>query len=301
VKVWADYQPWLDQPFEVSIETFSKCNATCTFCPYTQLDRIGTKMPDELIDRLFGEMAEWKNGFGLSLFKVNEPLLDKRVLPLIERANREIPQAHPRLFSNGSTLTDVNVERIAGLKKLTHLWVSLNEYREEEYEKLMGISWKRTTENLDRLHERDFPHPVVLSCVGNPAPEFKAYCEKRWPKFQVFALKKDAWIDFTDPQIKEVPDSPCSRWWELNITATGSVAHCCMDSGDPRWAIGDVNKQTMLEVYNSPFWRERREKFLSRKELDNRSPCNRCTYAWALAVPLFGYLISALTTVSHLC
>jgi MoaA/NifB/PqqE/SkfB family radical SAM enzyme len=224
VKVWADYQPWLDQPFEVSIETFSKCNATCTFCPYTQLERIGTKMPDELIDRLFGEMAEWKNGFGLSLFKVNEPLLDKRVLPLIERANREIPQAHPRLFSNGSTLTDVNVERIAGLKKLTHLWVSLNEYREEEYEKLMGISWKRTTENLDRLHERDFPHPVVLSCVGNPAPEFKAYCEKRWPKCERSSIR-------TTPA-RCVSTGKRARSRSASVTARRRSSSTCSSSRD---------------------------------------------------------------------
>ena len=166
---------------------------------------------------------------------------------------------------------------VAGLSNVIHLWVSLNTHRPVEYEQIMGLDFEHTARNLDRLHKRDFPHNVVVSRVG-PDDDFIEYVQWRWPKFQPAVIKRDAWIDYTHAGTDEVPNTPCGRWWELNITATGSVAHCCMDSGDPRWAIGDVNKQTMLEVYNSPFWRERREKFLSRKELDNRSPCNRCTY-----------------------
>ena len=49
---------YLDWPKEVSIETFAKCNAACTFCPYTTLDRIGTKMPDELIERIIDELKD---------------------------------------------------------------------------------------------------------------------------------------------------------------------------------------------------------------------------------------------------
>ena len=39
--------------------------------------------------------------------------------------------------------------------------------------------------------------------------------------------------------------------------------------------IGDLNKQTLLEVYNAPLYRERREKQLSRKLVD---VCKTCTY-----------------------
>jgi radical SAM protein with 4Fe4S-binding SPASM domain len=265
---------YLDQPKEVNLETFSKCNAACTFCPYTQLERIGTKMSDELIDRLVGEMEKFRLPFWFSPFKVNEPLLDKRVLPLLERVNRRIPKCRIRLFSNGSTLTDANLDRIAGLKRLEHLWVSLNDYREAEYEKLMGLSWKRTTENLDRLHARDFPHTVMLSCVGFPNEDFRRYCFDRWPKFKSMAIKQDAWIDFIEAQEKVVPDKPCWRWFELNIMADGKVSLCCMD-GEGKYQIGDINKQSLLEVYNSPHWRDRREKLVSRRSID---PCSRCTY-----------------------
>lgn len=36
--------------------------------------------------------------------------------------------------------------------------------------------------------------------------------------------------------------------------------------------------QTLYEVYIAPRWRERREKMLSRRMLDDTSPCARCEY-----------------------
>lgn len=267
---------YLDQPNEVSLETQAFCNAACTFCPYPTLERIGTKMPDELIERLIGEMATFKKPFAFAPFKVNEPFLDKRLIPICEYFNDNVPLGALRLFTNGSALTDDNIEGVAGLRRVHHLWISLNEYREKEYQDLMGIPFERTAKRLDRLHSLYFPHPVVLSCVGFPNEEFRHYCYERWPKFQSLAIQKSAWLGFTDSQVTEVPDAPCSRWFELSVMANGVVSLCCMDS-EGKHAIGDVKSQTLLEVYNSPHWRERREKLLSRRS-DALSPCNTCTY-----------------------
>ena len=272
---WYQYRHWLDQPLEVSLETQALCNARCTFCPYPTLERIGTRMSDELLDRLMGEMSGWKQPFMLSLFKVNEPLLDKRVLPLYARANREIPKARLRIFTNGQALTPDNVAAIADLTNVEHLWISLNSHDPEEYERLMGLDFDKTTKRLDYLHGAKFPHKVVLSCVGFPNEAFRYYCFERWPNFESVALKRDAWIDYTHAQQAIVPNTPCSRWWEVNITATGKAALCCMD-GEGEYGFGDVNTQTLLEIYNHPTYRSWRENLLSRREVG--SPCNRCTY-----------------------
>lgn len=269
----------MDQPREVTIETMTLCNAACSFCPYPTLERKGNKMSDELLDRLVKEMAEFKIPFFFSPFKLSDPLLDNRMIPLLERINREVPNVVLRLFTNGTPLTPEKIEQLSRLRQVAHLWISLNSHKPEEYQRIMKMPFERTVKRIDYLHSLDFPHPVVLSAVGFPNHEFVAYCRQRWPKFQAFVIKKDSWLGFTDSQITTVPDTPCSRWLELNIMSTGKVSHCCMDSGeDPRWSIGDLNTQTMLEVYNSPFWRERREKALSRKQLDERSPCAGCTY-----------------------
>lgn len=265
---------YMDQPHEVSLETLSLCNAACTFCPYPTLERKGTKMPDELIDRLIGEMATFERKFYFSPFKVNEPLLDKRLIPICQKVNREVPNAILRIFTNGSALTPDKIEELASLKNVVHLWVSLNSHRADEYEKLMGLPFERTARRLDQLHALDFPHQVVLSTVGWPNDAFARYCNGRWPKFQVFIIKKDSWLGFTDAQSDEVPEAGCTRWFELSIMASGVVSLCCMDSKG-EYAIGDVTKQSLLEVYNSPAWKERREKQMNRKSIP---VCQTCTY-----------------------
>ena len=267
---------YLDQPAEISLETLSLCNARCTFCPYPTLERKGGQMPDELIERLIDEMATFTVPFAFSPFKVNEPLLDKRLIPICEAVNERVPQAHIRLFTNGQALTPEKVYEISTLKRVIHLWVSLNSHIPEEYERLMGLDFEKTAKRLDYLHAVPFPYPVMLSCVGFPNEDFRRYCFDRWPRFQSMAIKKDGWLGFTEAQNHEVPDATCGRWFELSITSSGVVSHCCMD-GEAAYPIGDVRKNTLLEIYNAPLWRERRELMLSRRVLTD-SPCSRCTY-----------------------
>lgn len=231
-------------------------------------------MPDELLARLVTEMAAFPKPFFFAPFKVNEPLLDKRLIPLCESFNLKAPHGQLRLFSNGSALTDAHIDGIAGLRNLAHLWISLNEHEADKYQETMGLDFAQTTRRLDRLHMREFPHPVVISRVGD-GPGFVDYVRERWPKFQVAIIKRDAWIDFTQPADATVPDTPCGRWWELNITATGKAALCCMD-GEGRFGFGDVNTSTLLEIYNHPTVKAWRDRLASR--LDAGNPCDRCSY-----------------------
>ena len=153
---------YLDQPNEVSLETLALCNAACTFCPYPTLERKGTRLSDEIIDKLVREMATWRIPFTLAPFKVNEPLLDSRTIPLCERINRDVPLARLRIFTNGSPLTQEKIDGIAKLKNVVHLWISLNDHRADEYEKLMGLNFDRTSKRLDNIQKQDFPHQLVL-------------------------------------------------------------------------------------------------------------------------------------------
>lgn len=271
---------FMDYPMEVSVETMALCNAACTFCPYPTIDRKGEKMPDALLNRLVDEMISWDREMYFSPFKLSEPLLDQRVLPLCERINAASDKIVLRIFTNGSALTPARVEGLTKLKRVAQLWVSLNSHIPEEYEKLMGLRFEQTAKRLDYLHSVEFPHAVMLSTVGYPNEDFRRYCFDRWPNFESMAIKKDAWLGYTDAQVTEVPDTGCSRWFELSITARGTVSHCCMHDGvDTKYNIGDVNTQTLYEVYNAPRWRERRESLVSRKTLDlASSPCASCTY-----------------------
>jgi radical SAM protein with 4Fe4S-binding SPASM domain len=270
---WAQ---WVSTPREVSIETFTQCNARCVFCPYPTLDRKGQRMSDELLDKLVRELIAMPEGVTFSPFKVNEPLLDNRLIPLCERVNREAPHIRLRIFTNGTPLTPDKIGGLARLENVEHLWVSLNSHDPAEYERIMGMKFDLVSKRLDHLHAYEFPHPVVLSTVGWPNDAFRQYCAERWPNFRSVVLKQDAWIDYTQAQRPEVPDTACGRWFELSILSDGRVSLCCMD-GTGKYQIGDVNTQTMLEVYNAPIWKRRRERMVSRRHVEDQ-PCSRCTY-----------------------
>lgn len=271
---------FMDYPMEVSVETMALCNARCTFCPYPTIERKGEKMPDELLNRLVDEMISWDRLMYFSPFKLSDPLLDKRLIPLCERINTASDKIVLRIFTNGSALTPENIAGLSRLKRIAQLWISLNSHIPEEYEKLMGLKFERTARNLDYLHSQPFPHAVMLSTVGYPNDPFRRYCYDRWPRFESMAIKKDGWLGFTEAQVKEVPDTACSRWFELSITADGSAAHCCMDDGsDKRWSVGNVREQSLYEIYNAPRWRDRREQLVSRRSLSPEiSPCSQCAY-----------------------
>ena len=275
---------YLDWPNEVSIETYAKCNAACTFCPYTTLDRIGAKMPDAMLDSIIEQLKAHPKPFNISPFKVNEPFLDKRLLPFCRKINAELPNAWLRLFTNGSALTLAHIDGVAALRQVDMVWVSLNDHDPAAYKALMGLDFDRTAANLDTLHSEKaagrFTHEVFVGRVRDalvPSAhdnDFASYVMARWPLFEAKLLKRDGWLGHVEPNSKEIPSRPCVRWFELSITATGKVSLCCMD-GEAAHSIGDLNEQSLFDIYNSPAWRDRRERMISRRAV---FPCSTCTY-----------------------
>ncbi|KKM96313.1 hypothetical protein LCGC14_1179440, partial [marine sediment metagenome] len=257
----------MDYPVAVHLETWTKCNAACNFCPYPTLVRKGNKMSDELIEKILTDLEDIPKSqpFYFSPFKVNEPFLDKRLLPLLEDVNRRMPNAIFRLFSNGTPITEKKIDQLAKLRNVAHLWISLNDYRPKEYEEVMQLPLEKTLKRLDLLHKKKlegFPHNVIVSRVCDNTftdGRFCVWVHERYPAFTVRLIKRESWLDFYehDAIAKEVPASTCSRWNEIDITSTGLVSLCCMD-GRAQYPIGDVSKQHVLEVFNSPSYRRMR-------------------------------------------
>ena len=277
--------PYMDYPKEVHIETFAYCNAKCSFCPYPTMERQGDKMSDALIDKIIDDLRQIPSNipFSIAPFKVNEPLLDRRIFTVCAKINQLLPNAELRLFTNGSPLTPGIIEKISACKNVSHLWISLNEVDAELYEKLMQLPLERTLQRLDVLHDLvrqgQFPHPVTISRVTDRTERdqaFKTFVQQHYPLFDLFMIGAGNWtgqVDFATD--RRVPAAGCFRWYELSIMASGKVALCCMD-GEGKHVIGDVNTQSVLEVYNSPGYRKMRQFTFSRKAA--AAPCDTCVY-----------------------
>ena len=271
-----------DYPTEIHIETQTICNAACTFCPYPDLDRKGDKMDDELIDKIIDDLKEIPAHvkYSISPFKVSDPFLDKRIFKIISKINDELPNANIRLFTNGSALTDKNLEATRNIKNLANLWISLNEVDEDRYYALMGLNLNKVLDNLDNLHAKvsnGYPHQVVLSRVSNQTDydsDFVKFTKDRYPLFNSLLTKRSDWVGkVKEDNLDEVPNLGCLRWFEISIMSNGQVSLCCMD-GHGDHCIGDVKSQSVMEVYNSKEYKKMRR--MANSRLAAASPCDTC-------------------------
>ncbi|CAA7614939.1 Radical SAM domain protein (modular protein) [Candidatus Terasakiella magnetica] len=275
---------FMDYPKTVTIETFSKCNANCVFCPYSTLARKDTLMPDALFHKIIGDLKQIPAHvpFSIAPFKVNEPFLDKRIFDFCHGINAQLPNAHIQIFSNGSTLTETNLRKLAEVKSVQHLWISLNHHEKTAYEALMSLRYDQTLARLKGVHEAVsqgwLTIPVMVSRVTDGSADdaaFERFVAETFPGFQIMMVGREDWVGQVDIE-KQKSSKPhgCTRWYELSIMSTGEVALCCMD-GQGKHVIGDVNHQSALEIYNSPGYRALRETVRTRQAA--AEPCHTCT------------------------
>lgn len=277
---------YLRVPAMVHVETLAVCNAACVFCPYPSLERQGTRMPDELIEKLVGDLQAIPRDqpFQFAPYKVSEPFVEPRLFDIIALVNARLPNARISLITNASPLIERKIEQLARVRNVAYLNVSLNAIDAQEYEALMKLPFARTLARLDALHEAkralplDFDIRLTRVSGGRVADEaFVQWVTGRYPAFVPAILPRNDWIgEVPSPlALADVPDAPCHRWFDLSVTATGTVAMCCMD-GEAKYPKGDARKEHLLDIYNRPHLVRFRQGLLSRRAAGG--PCDRCTY-----------------------
>lgn len=278
--------PYLAYPYLVHLETLATCNAACTFCPYPTLDRQGTRMPDDLIEKIVNDLTAVPKDlqFTIAPYKVSEPFLDVRLFDVLDLVRTKLPNALIYLSSNAAALTEKKMDDLARHTNIGILTLSINSDDPEEYEAVMKIPFDRTLARLVALHERavarKYPFPIRISRVtgGRDSDQsFLDWARASFPAFHATIFPRNDWIGsaVTPGAHDVVPDAPCHRWFDLSIMATGEVALCCMD-GKGEYPKGNVRTHHVLEIYNQPRLVELRKTLISRKQAGD--PCNRCTY-----------------------
>lgn len=279
-----------DYPRNVGIETTGRCNATCNFCPNPKLDRKSTAMNDALFDKIIKDLREIPQDHPSNIFpnEVNEPFMDRKIFDRLEKINAELPQASLHIFTNLNVMQRDFFERMAKIRKIVAFNVSFNAARCEEYEQVMGIDFDRTVKNLRSFMTVNRTHkivrgPIVLSRVADHTSTDDAFigdCQKLFAEFTygedytAKAKNRTDWLGQVSAASSPIPHAlPCGSWFDIHIFCTGVVPHCCMDSYG-EYSIGDVNKSSVLEVYNSPGFRRYRDQFFSREQAH---PCNTCS------------------------
>lgn len=277
---------YIEYPMEITIETTGKCNAKCNFCPHSELERRYSDMSNALFLKIISDLKEIPSThkFSISPFKVNEPLMDRSFFEKLEVINVELPHVGIRFFSNFNMATYEDVEKLSKVYNLEQIWISLNEINPEEYNRVMGLNLDKTLENIKMLLKFNRKHKmvnkVVISRVKDGTVkdnEFVTVLNNMLSgysdEYELVLIKRVEWIDHLGKQNNIPENEPCFRWFEINITCTGEVALCCMD-GKCDYSIGNVNEQSVLEIYNKREYKELRQNGYPRKFIE---PCKRCS------------------------
>ena len=271
----------MDYPYLISIETLALCNAACNFCPYPQLERKGLSMSDELLWKIVHEFKDLPKDLPVTvvLSRVNETFLDKRVFAVAEWINRELPHWNFNFFSNASPLTPSNLTRLAAIRNINVLVLSVNDYRPEVYEAVMKLPFPRTLERVGDVHRLKqagaIPFDVVLSRVGDGSDHderFRAWVQQNYPLFQAWVTPRADWIGAVKTNVSPVPDVGCTQWFELHVLANGKEAFCCVDA-EGRLGRGNAANQHIVEIYNQPYRKQIRLKIQSRLQLPYCQTC----------------------------
>jgi MoaA/NifB/PqqE/SkfB family radical SAM enzyme len=273
--VATNYETPPDFPERLHIQTISYCNAKCLFCAYRRVaGRVSHGiMEDAVYQKIIDEAAQY-GPKRIALLLMNEPLLDKKLPERIAYAKKKLGDATEiTITSNGSLLTQKIIDRLidAGLDRIK---ISIQGLTKETYEEIMGLSYQRTFEGIDRLIEtmqqRKVRKPrLVLSMVSvgqneDEIRKYKRYWRKRGVKATTVAYENKGGNIEDNIELHPCGLEQRKQCYRFNrcayIIYNGDAILCCSD-----WTrsvvLGNVREKSIKELFHSEQLNEIRKNF----------------------------------------
>lgn len=277
-------------PRILNIEVTNKCNLQCAICPKkNSKEKLGF-IDINFLEKIIKENKEILSGQAVWLHFSGEPLLHpdlpKIIKLLKENKIRTMLSTNAVLLSEEKSLDLLN----AGLD---YIVFSLDGYNKKTYEEVrIGANFdevKKNILNFLRIKKNNGFNTltqVQFVKLKTNIGEVKEFI-KEWKKtdvnhinvksFHTRAGKVDNIEKFNlnpDVYTRIIKRSPCFHLWEtLIILWDGRVISCCQDLRG-ELVVGDLKKQTLLDIWNSRELQEIRKRQI---EGDfSMNPCFSC-------------------------
>lgn len=278
-------------PPRVQIQTQSGCNGRCVFCPNEATLKSGMphgKMKPELFEKIIADLAKTPPR-RISLYLMNEPLLDKRLPEFVRHTTERIPSTTTFVTTNGTYLKPERAEALidAGLKRLK---VSLQSLDPERNTAIMGYSSEKVIDNIlgvrriikEKCAKKfDFRVSMVVTRDNEKdVEEARRFWKSHGVRLVTSALENRggniAIAQDMNPHEMRVRGDCIRPSREMCILFNGEVVLCCVD-----WyrtvVLGNVGEQSVQEIWHSPRLQEVREAL--RENCPNCKPdiCVNCS------------------------
>lgn len=254
----------LNVPLQVSVEASNYCNYQCFFCAQKGMTRerknldltFGKKILSDLFSAGVREVGFTGNG---------EATLNPN-LPEFVLYAKQLGYIYIYLTTNGNGASD---ELFLSLMKngIDSLKFSINADNKEDYAKVHGVGLSAFDTVIDRVNmldryrkENNLQTKLYVSCVGDVDIE---KIKKLLPGVdEVLAYP----IHNHSSQIDNLSDysgrESCNYpFYRSHITVEGYVKMCCADFQN-FLIMGDLNKNSFMEIWNGPVYTMVRKKFL---------------------------------------
>lgn len=274
----------------LQIETTSTCNARCHFCVYKDnMDwRAGKLMTRELYHKIIDECSEIPHISTILFHSINEPLTDPRLEEFIAYHKQKMqPGIINNVFTNGTLLSPKRFDSLkaAGMDSLI---VSLNAVRGEQHEAIMGLKDKfdKVCENIQYAIDNRGDMNIQVTTVSNGiefTDDDARQFIKRWGWKQNngygLVVRQGNWADQIRTRKDNLPDfaEACHRaLGNIHIIHDGTMTACCYEPIGDKMAFGNVNNESIRDIYNSPKYVQFREDHAN-DMADKYDICKGCT------------------------
>jgi MoaA/NifB/PqqE/SkfB family radical SAM enzyme len=274
--------PYADRPAYIQLETVTKCNAKCPFCPQNEIVRSPHRMPEETWRKIVDDTRGW--GVTYRPFLTNEPFVDKRQPEIVRYIKDNDPTARVEYNTNGELLTE-ELGRALLEAGVDIVRFSIDGRSRETYEpSRVGVSYDRVYERVPRFlelwdrdgyRERTFTEVRMIEVPENrhEIADYRAFWEPRCSDVVVTTLYQWPW---TGQKREDVVAKPCLKILdELFFYANGNATLCCWDVHE-RAVIGNVHEASVQAIWDGHAARHLRA-LLDDGRRDLIHLCSRCS------------------------
>jgi radical SAM protein with 4Fe4S-binding SPASM domain len=288
-------------PAVVMVQTVNRCNGRCSVCPYSYTIHLQEKgvMEDALFHKIIHECAKEKNLHRFVPMAKNEPLLDKKLEERIAEF-RKVAAPHQiiELVTNGSALTPTRFASLVA-SGVDLISISLNAATEEVFNQVKhGISWKQVKRNIDAITQADLSKVnIFLRYVrqhenASGLRQFSSYWKRSGFNIYSFEINNRGGTVKNYDKLRphrnilqhQFRVAMSRRLFNLcpfafsiaNIMQNGDVPLCAMDWNNLE-ILGNVNQNTIREIFNSPRMQEIRT-LMHQMRYDEIVLCRNCSF-----------------------
>jgi radical SAM protein with 4Fe4S-binding SPASM domain len=287
-------------PDMISIEIASICNLSCIHCPphnefYKNRQRKYGVIKMELFEKLMDEIDN-QGIRHIALHKDGEPLLHPQIVNILDRVKKN-HNHRVYLTSNAHRLT-VEIGIAILRNRIDIINFSIGASSPEFYEKVRGKGFNLVIENIQNflrlVSQSEYKPRIMVQIIDLPEysemkdeiSRFKKYWKDQ--EVEIIIYEKLTWgvLDSVPVKLKRYP---CLSLWEnVFINSDGKVSACCMD-WDQSLLTGDIQNQTLEEIWNGGEQKRLRKTHIEKKEADIPL-CKTCNY-WSTVPRLSKYKI----------